>query len=97
MQYVDSFFFENNKVMPFIANRADSLAAAIYFTNDAWTQAIDHMKTFYQYKPVYAYLDERNNLYSDSIRSDSLQEAKAVEALFKNTYYSLYEQKGFDV
>lgn len=97
MQYVDSFFFENNKVMPSIANRADSLAAAIYFTNDAWTQAIEHMKTFYQYKPVYAYLDERNNLFADSIRSDSLQEAKAVEALFKNTYYSLYEQKGFDV
>lgn len=97
MQYVDSFFFENNKVMPSIANRADSLAAAIYFTNDAWTQGIEHMKTFYQYKQAYSYLDERGNLYTDSLRADSLQEAKAVEALFKNTYYSLYEQKGFDV
>ena len=97
MQYVDSFFFENNKVMPFIANRADSLAAALYFTNDAWSQAIEHMKKFYKYKEAYSYLDERNNLYTDSLRADSLQEAKAVEALFKNTYYSLYEQKGFDV
>ncbi|MBQ7742533.1 MAG: hypothetical protein IJT90_06395 [Bacteroidaceae bacterium] len=97
MQYVDSFFYENNKVMPSIANRADSLAAALYYTNDAWDQAIEHIKTFFQYKDAYSYVDERGNVYTDSLRADSLQEAKAVEALFKNTYYSLYEQKGFDV
>lgn len=97
MQYVDSFFYENNKVMPSIANRADSLAAALYYTNDAWDAAIEHIKTFYRYKSIYAYTDERNNVYTDSIVADSLQEAKAVEALFRNTYYSLYEQPTFDV
>lgn len=97
MQYVDSFFFENNKVMPSIANRADSLSAALYYTNDTWDEAIAHIKKFYKYKDAYSYTDDRNTVYTDSVRADSLQEAKAVEALFKNTYYSLYEQKGFDV
>lgn len=97
MQYVDSVFWKNNKVMPGIASMEDSLSAALYYTNDVWDAAIEHIKKFYKYKEAYAYTDERNNLYTDSIRADSLQEAKAVEALFKNTYYSLHEQKGFDV
>ncbi|MBO4593319.1 MAG: hypothetical protein J5678_03920 [Bacteroidaceae bacterium] len=95
MQYVDSVFWERNKVMPAIASQADSVAAAIYFTNDAWNQGIEHVKSFFKYKPAYSYVDERGNVYTDSLRADSLQEAKAVEAIFKNMYYSLYEQKAF--
>lgn len=104
VQYVDSFFIEKNKIMPTIATSADSIAAAIYFTNETWDNAVEHVKKFYQYKPAYAYVDERNNVYTDSISAlfeggtaDSLQNAKAIKAIFDNMYYSLYEQAGFDV
>ena len=97
VQYVDSVFLESNKIMPLIATQADSIAAAIYFTNEAWENAVEHVKTFYNYKPAYSYLDEKNNLYTDSIKSDSLQEVRAVKAIFDNMYYSLYEQETFNV
>lgn len=97
VQYVDSVFVEDNKVMPLIATQADSLTAAIYFTNNAWAEAVERVKKFFQFKPAYAYLDERNNLYTDSIDADSLQMAAAVQAIFSNMYYSLHEQKGFNV
>lgn len=96
VQYVDSFFLERNKVLPDIANEADSMAAAIYLTNDAWTAAVEHVKQFYNYKPAYAYKDENGNLYTDSIKADSLQEAAAIKQIFNNTYYSLNEQPAFD-
>lgn len=97
VQYVDSFFIESNKIMPLIATQADSLTAAIYFTNNAWEKAVEHVKTFYKYKDAYAYLDEKNNLYTDSIQADSLQEVRAVKAIFDNMYYSLNEQPTFNV
>ncbi len=97
VQYVDSVFEESNTVMPSIASNADSLAAAIYFTNDVWNNAVEYVKTFYQYREKYPYLDESNNLYNDSVNADSLQETNAVKAIFDNMYYSLYEQPGFDV
>lgn len=96
VQYVDSFFYESNKVLPRIANQADSVAAAIYLTNDAWNAAVEHIKQFYNYKPAYAYKDENGNLYTDSVRADSLQEAAAIKQIFNNTYYSLNEQPAFD-
>lgn len=97
IQYVDSFFIEDNKIMPLIATQADSLAAAIYFTNNAWTTAVEKVKKFYNYKTAYAYVDEKNNVYTDSIKADSVQEARAVKAIFDNMYFSLYEQPAFDV
>ena len=96
VQYVDSVFMEANKIMPFIASEADSLAAAIYFTNNAWQKAVEHAKKFFKFKEAYSYLDERNNLYTDSLQADSLQEAYAVDALFKNMYFSLNEQPAFN-
>lgn len=96
VQYVDSFFYESNKVLPRIANQADSVAAAIYLSNNAWTAAVEHVKQFYNYKPAYAYKDENGNLYTDSIKADSLQEATAIKQIFNNTYYSLNEQPAFD-
>lgn len=97
VQYVDSVFNERNKVLPNISSNADSLSAAIYLTNNAWNTAIEKIKTFYHFKPVYAYKDENQNLYADSINADSLQTATAIKQLFDNTYYSLYEQPGFNV
>lgn len=97
IQYVDSVFLEMNKVMPTIATEADSVAAAIYFTNNAWEKAVEHAKKFFKYKEEYAYLDERNNLYTDSLQADSVQNAKAIDALFSNMYYSLNEQPAFNV
>lgn len=96
IQYVDSFFIEDNKIMPLIATQADSLAAAIYLTNNAWTKAVEKVKTFYNYKQAYSYLDEKGNLYTDSLQADSLQEARAIKAIFDNMYYSLYEQPTFN-
>ncbi|MDY3063135.1 MAG: hypothetical protein SOW56_03795 [Bacteroidaceae bacterium] len=97
MQFVDSVFIEANKVMPLVATDADSLTAAIYFTNNAWRGALEHTKKFFTYKKAYSYLDEKGTLYTDSIDADSLQEAEAISALFKNMYYSLNEQPTFDV
>lgn len=97
VQYVDSAFIESNKVLPRIASQADSVAAAIYLTNDAWRAAVEHVKQFYNYKPAYTYKDENGNVYTDSVRADSLQEATAIKQIFNNTYYSLNEQPAFDV
>lgn len=97
MQYVDSVFSNKNKVMPSIASNSDSLVAALYYTDDVWDNVIEKIKKHYQYKESYTYVNASNSKYTDFVNADSLQEAKAVEALFKNTYYSLYEQKGFDV
>lgn len=96
VQYVDSVFLERNKVMPYIATASDSLVAAIYFTNDAWEKGVEHAKKFFKYKKAYSYLDERGSLYTDSLQADSVQEAKAVDALFSNMYYSLNVQPAFD-
>ncbi len=96
VQYVDSVFKESNKIMPDIATNADSLVAAIYFKNDAWQKALEYTKKSFQYKRAYSYIDEKGQLYTDSLRADSLQESKAVEALFKNMFYSLDEQPAFD-
>lgn len=96
VQYVDSVFHESNKIMPDIATDADSLVAAIYFKNDAWQKALEQAKKSFKYKEAYSYVDEKGVLYTDSLRADSLQEAKAVDALFKNMFYSLNEQPAFD-
>ncbi len=96
VQYVDSVFNESNKIMPDIATDADSLVAAIYFKNDAWQKALEQVKKSFKYKEAYSYVDEKGVLYTDSLRADSLQEAKAVDALFKNMFYSLDEQPAFD-
>ncbi len=96
VQYVDSVFYESNKIMPDIATDADSLVAAIYFKNDAWQKALEQVKKSFKYKEAYSYVDEKGVLYTDSLRADSLQEAKAVDALFKNMFYSLDEQPAFD-
>jgi hypothetical protein len=95
VQYVDSVFSESNKLMPDIASNADSLVAAIYFKNDAWQKALEYTKKSYCYKTAYSYIDEKGDVYTDSLRADSLQEAKAVSALFKNMFYSLNEQPAF--
>lgn len=97
VQYVDSVFKEKNKVMPDIATKADSVTVAIYLKNNAWNAALEKVKKFYNYKTVYSYVDERNNVFSDTIVADSMQEARAVEALFSNMYFSLDEQPGFNV
>lgn len=96
VQYVDSVFYEYNKVLSNNASSADSLTAAIYLTNNAWNSAVEHVKEFYKYKRAYAYKDENNNLYTDSIDADSLQRANAIKMILNNTFYSLNEQPAFD-
>ena len=97
IQYVDSYFVESNKILPYVAMNEDSLSAAIIPSNTAWQEAIDKISPFYNYKETYVYYDDDAAKYvTDTIKADSLQELYTKEVIFDNMFYSLREQRGFD-
>ena len=102
IQYVDSFFFKRNKMMPNdvtnVINNEDSLCGAIIPSNAAFQEAVEKIGQQYQYRPdrVYRFLDEETKtIVTDTIDTDSLKELYTMQALFKNMFYSLYEQPAF--
>ncbi len=97
IQYVDSYFVESNKILPYVAMNEDSLSAAIIPSNAAWQEAIDKISPFFNYKETYVYYDEDAAKYvTDTIKADSLQELYTRDVIFDNMFYSLREQRGFD-
>lgn len=98
VQYVDSYFVESNKVIPYISMTEDSLSAAIYPSNTAWNEALNKISKFYNYKEKNAYYDKDASVWRvDSINPDSLKLVRTVDQIFSNMFYSLHEQPGFDV
>lgn len=99
VHYVDSFFRSYNKVYPSIAANEDSLCAAIFPSNQAWEEALNTIGKYYNYKKTYAYYTskEATKPTLDTLKADSVREARTVQAIFNNMFYSLYEQPAFDV
>lgn len=98
IQYVDSAFYESNKILPGIASSEDSMVVAIYPSNTAYQEAIDKIKPFFNYKKKYGYMDsDAGKWVVDSINSDSLRDLHTAQALFNNMYYSLKEQPSFNL
>lgn len=99
VQYIDSVYYESNKMLSGYATNEDSLCAAIYPSNAAWQQALDKISKFYVYheNDKYSFYDEElTKFVVDSVDCDSLSELYTKHAIFNNMYYSLYEQIGFD-
>ena len=98
VHYVDSVFNKYNKVYPSIAENEDSLCAAIIPSNQAWEEALAKISQFYNYKSNYGYCLSEDGKYSlDTIKADSVREAKTVQAIINNMFYSLHEQPSFNV
>ena len=100
IHYVDSVFLEYNKVYPIISTNEDSLSAAILPGNEAWAEALAKVSQSFNYKDNYYYFDYNRSTTTpqvDSIKSDSVREARTVNAIFNNMFYSLNEQPAFDV
>ncbi|MBQ0088713.1 MAG: hypothetical protein KBT27_05225 [Prevotellaceae bacterium] len=98
IRYVDSVFSEYNKFLDRRATNEDSLCVALYPDNNTWDKAIEKISNSYKFKDVYVTYDAGLNTYAtDTVDADSLQKLYAIHSLFNNMYYSLYEQKNFDV
>jgi len=98
VQYVDSYFVEGNKILPSIAMNEDSLSAAIFPSNTAWSEAISKISPFFNYKQKYSYYDADASKYRiDSIKPDSFQELYTKRVIFNNMFYSLREQPAFNL
>lgn len=102
IQYVDSFFSKRNKMMPMdvtnVINNEDSVCGAIIPSNPAFQEAIEKIGKQYQYREdrVYRFYDEDTKVVvTDTIDTDSLKELYTMQAIFKNMFYSLYEQPAF--
>ena len=94
VQYIDSVYFESNKMLSGYATNEDSLCAAIYPSNDAWDAAVEKIEKFFVYheNDKYSFYDEENAKYFvDSVDCDSLKELYSKEAIFNNMFYSLYD------
>ncbi|MBP3774048.1 MAG: hypothetical protein ILA34_01710 [Bacteroidaceae bacterium] len=99
IHYVDSVFYEYNKMLPRIAENEDSICAAIFPSNAAWEEALERISKSYNYKNRYGYRENTDEGLSnmDTIKADSVSDARTKLAIFNNMFYSLYEQPGFDI
>ena len=99
IHYVDSVFYEYNKMLPRIAENEDSLCAAIFPSNAAWDEALERISKSYNYKNRYGYKENTSEALAnmDTIKADSVKDARTKLAIFNNMFYSHYEQPSFDV